>query len=147
MALRPLPEVRLAVLIPWACIVGIASIVGCGLGRGTPVQGRVMIRSIGPLDRGMIVFADARILCRGDIAGDGSYRITSGPSGHRVPPGSYKVHFIATGVPDEKTREMQPQIASRVEHVETTDLVADVPDNPSGVTLDFEVDPPVSRGR
>jgi hypothetical protein len=119
-----------------------AHLAGCGPARGTPVSGRVTIRAVGPLDRGLIVFADDRILCRGDVGPDGRYRITAGPTGDRVPPGRYKVHFVATGITDEKTREPKPQIAGRFESVGKSDLVVDVPDNPAGVTLDFTVDPP-----
>lgn len=126
------------------CLVGL---VGCGPTTGTPVSGRVTIQSVGPLDRGLIIFANNRILCRGEIGSDGGYRIRSGPTGHRVPPGRYKVHFVATGVPDEKTREMKPQIAGRFESIAATDLVVDVPDAPAGVTLDFDLEPPSQRVR
>ena len=122
-------------------------IVGCGPTTGTPISGRVTIESGGPLDRGLIIFADDRIICRGDIGSDGGYRIRSGPTGHRVPPGRYKVHFVGTGIPDEKKRETKPQIASRFEDVRWTDLVVDVPDAPAGVTMDFDLEPPAQPGR
>lgn len=126
---------------------GVTVLAGCGPARGTPVNGQVMIRSVGPLDRGLIIFADDRILCRGDIGGDGRYHITAGPTGSRVPPGRYKVHFVATGITDEQTRETKPQIADRFDSVEKTDLVVDVPDTPAAVTLNFNLDPPAPGDR
>jgi|694.fasta_scaffold10139_11 hypothetical protein len=113
---------------------------GCGPSGGTPVSGAVTIKAAGPLDRGSILFVDDRITCRGEIASNGRYRITQGPTGGRVPPGRYKVQLIGTGT--GPYTDPRSQVAHRLEKSETTDLVVDVPDNPAGVTLDFTVDPP-----
>ena len=127
---------------------GLAGVWGCGSSAGTPVSGQVTVTAVGPLDRGLVLFADDQVVYRGEIGSDGRYRITTGPTRDRVPAGRYRVQIVGTGLPvSETSMETTPQIARRYESIEQTDLVAEVPDDPAGVTLDFELDSPRGLGR
>jgi len=107
------------------------------------VSGRITVTSVGPLDRGLVLFADDQVVYRGEIGSDGSYRITTGPTRDRVPAGRYRVQIVGTGVSvSETSMETKPQIARRYESIENTDLVVEVPDDPAGATFDFALDPP-----
>lgn len=127
---------------------GLAGSWGCGAAAGTPVSGQITVTSVGPLDRGLVLFADDKVVYRGEIGSDGRYRITTGPTRDRVPAGRYRVQIVGTGVPvSETSMETKPQIARRYESIENTDLVVEVPDDPAGATFDFALDPPRGGGR
>jgi hypothetical protein len=127
---------------------GLAGNWGCGAAAGTPVSGRITVTSVGPLDRGLVLFADDQVVYRGEIGSDGRYRITTGPTRDRVPAGRYRVQIVGTGVPvSETSMETEPQVAHRYESIEKTDLIVEVPDDPAGATIDFVLDPPHGGGR
>jgi len=109
----------LALLVP-------ASLAGCGSGK-YPVHGKIVWADGAPakeLDGSLVIFesTSAPFCARGEIQGDGSFRLTTERPEDGVPPGPYRV-LISQLRPDDDVRPRPPlPMDERFEAFDTSGL-------------------------
>jgi hypothetical protein len=103
--------------------------VGCGAGR-YPVQGKVTFEDGTPLTSGLVVFekseGDTKVMARGEIGSDGSYRLGTSNPGDGVEPGKYRVLVTVPEPIDPDQAKRTPDVDKRFMDFKTSGLEFEV---------------------
>ena len=78
-------------------LVGVFMLVACaGCGGRVQVSGTVKFSDGTPLTYGTLNFTDGKVMCKGQIEKDGTFKMRTFKPGDGVPPGTYQVYITDT---------------------------------------------------
>jgi hypothetical protein len=114
-------------LILLAVVLGLT---GCGSGR-FPVTGRVLFEDGSPLEEGQVICesqeGEVKVMARGVLARDGSFRLGTERPGDGVPPGKY--HVLVSPRPrtqEEEAQHLPPIIDRKFQSYATSGIELEV---------------------
>jgi hypothetical protein len=102
---------------------------GCGASR-YPVQGKVTFEDGTPLTSGLVVFekneGETKVMARGEIGSDGSYRLGTSSPGDGAAPGKYRVLVTVPEPIDAEQAKRTPDVDKRFMDFNTSGLECEV---------------------